>query len=300
MKLRSKLLLSATCLLTISVAATATSAYAWFTANRQVYLKSTASVNTNVTNLNVKGVTAADGDTASFATALPGTLTSGSVDSTVAITDISGDGKTFYKPELPADGSTASAMSIKQVSNGTPTDTNYYHQFKLEFTQTNTSISTGVFLANESSVDAVSSEDTNETKKNSALANSIRVSITVGSKTIYWAPNETSIANTFYLAAATPADNKSNVDLTKDGNYVNATSKITNQIIGKPKEYNDASASDKKSAATELLETLNSSVTSFTATIRVWAEGMDSDCNNDALGGHINVKLVFNGVNMNI
>ena len=36
MKTRSKLLLAAVSLLTVSVAATATSAYAWYTANRQV------------------------------------------------------------------------------------------------------------------------------------------------------------------------------------------------------------------------------------------------------------------------
>ena len=35
MKLRSKLLMAAVSLLTVSVAATATSAYAWYAANRQ-------------------------------------------------------------------------------------------------------------------------------------------------------------------------------------------------------------------------------------------------------------------------
>ena len=39
MKTRSKLLLAAVSLLTVSVAATATSAYAWYTANRQVEAK---------------------------------------------------------------------------------------------------------------------------------------------------------------------------------------------------------------------------------------------------------------------
>ena len=49
MKLRSKLLLSATCLLTISVAATATSAYAWFSATRQAFV--------SVTNMKVNSKT---------------------------------------------------------------------------------------------------------------------------------------------------------------------------------------------------------------------------------------------------
>ncbi|MCI7622634.1 MAG: hypothetical protein MSS73_05780, partial [Bacilli bacterium] len=56
MKLRSKLLLSATCLLTISVAATATSAYAWFVSNRQATVAiNNATVKTNATNLKIEG-----------------------------------------------------------------------------------------------------------------------------------------------------------------------------------------------------------------------------------------------------
>ena len=56
MKLRSKLLLSATCLLTISVAATATSAYAWFVSNRQASVAiNNATVKTNATNLKIEG-----------------------------------------------------------------------------------------------------------------------------------------------------------------------------------------------------------------------------------------------------
>ena len=58
MKLRSKLLLSATCLLTISVAATATSAYAWFTANRQAFVSVTGmSVKSDVDNKSANNVT---------------------------------------------------------------------------------------------------------------------------------------------------------------------------------------------------------------------------------------------------
>ena len=102
MKLRSKLLLSATCLLTISVAATATSAYAWFVSNRQATVAiNNANVKTNATNLKIAGVTQATGDTASFdTTAVSGALNP--VTSAVTITDISGNGKDFYKPELPA------------------------------------------------------------------------------------------------------------------------------------------------------------------------------------------------------
>ena len=71
MKLRSKLLLSATCLLTISVAATATSAYAWFVSNRQATVTiNKANVKTNATNLYIAGTgtNLANGNTVGFAT----------------------------------------------------------------------------------------------------------------------------------------------------------------------------------------------------------------------------------------
>ena len=62
MKLRSKLLLSATCLLTISVAATATSAYAWFVSNRQATVAiNNATVKTNATNLKIEGASSQGG-----------------------------------------------------------------------------------------------------------------------------------------------------------------------------------------------------------------------------------------------
>ena len=59
MKTRSKLLLAAVSLLTVSVAATATSAYAWYTANRQTKASLTnVEVRSTETSIKVSLVTA--------------------------------------------------------------------------------------------------------------------------------------------------------------------------------------------------------------------------------------------------
>lgn len=115
MKTRSKLLLAAVSLLTVSVAATATSAYAWYTANRQVQASVTnMGVSSTTGNLTIKRPTDAvdsfkliknqgtpsstapsDGSTPVYT----GTLTG------VALTDVSSKGLgDFAKPKFDASG----------------------------------------------------------------------------------------------------------------------------------------------------------------------------------------------------
>ena len=117
MKTRSKLLLAAVSLLTVSVAATATSAYAWYTANRQVHASVTQmGVSSTTGNLTIarpddavdsfklienqgtpSSTTPSDGSTPVYT----GTLTG------VALTDVSSRGLgDFAKPKFGADGST--------------------------------------------------------------------------------------------------------------------------------------------------------------------------------------------------
>ena len=96
MKLRSKLLLSATCLLTISVAATATSAYAWFTANRQAFVSVTSmTVKSKTDKVFIEPATVQSNNVT--VTAGEGKTTVSGAATTIG-TDISGNGKTFYKP----------------------------------------------------------------------------------------------------------------------------------------------------------------------------------------------------------
>lgn len=310
MKLRSKLLLSATCLLTISVAATATSAYAWFVSNRQATVAiNNANVKTNATNLKIAGVgkDAANGDTAELTTG-PG-ANEVSATTTIKATDISGDGVKFFKPRLAPDFgvekvvgeekvTTYNATSIDEVSNS-ETST-YYHQFKLTFSQDNANVNMGVFLGSESRVLL----NTGATPTGLSLCTRVAFLDSKGALLRYWAPNRTSVnANQSYIdsgynegatVSIEDGDAKSSVLQSVSGTGSTIKDKL---IYGNPDPVNDVT--DGKASKKEYLLTLVGK-TPQTITVRIWFEGMDSDCDSNYLGQTIDANLKFNGVNMDI
>ncbi|MDD6226311.1 MAG: hypothetical protein PUB23_00930 [Bacilli bacterium] len=114
MKLRSKLLLAAVSLLTVSVAATATSAYAWFAANRQVQATiSNVDVRSTETGIKVELIT----DTYTDFSKVEGTLDGSSsgegaykLTTQKTVSDVSGKGDSttsFHKPYIDATGTKA-------------------------------------------------------------------------------------------------------------------------------------------------------------------------------------------------
>ena len=310
MKLRSKLLLSATCLLTISVAATATSAYAWFVSNRQASVTiNSATIKTNATNLKIAGVEKGEGDTATLTTKQgdPNVVTASA--STIKATDISGNGVTFFKPKLAPDFTTTyKATSISKVSNGG--NTNYYHQFKLEFSQDNANVNTGVFLSTDSSV----SLSTGPADNGLHLCTRVAFIKETNNKAkpyellLYWAPNRetASDANASYIKAAyndesnTPVKDPVSI---KDGDpnseVLESVSTITKTIYGTPEDVNDATLVSNKQNAKEHLLTL-AGTAKQTIIVRIWFEGMDKNCKSDYLEQTIDANLEFNGVNMDI
>lgn len=301
MKLRSKLLLSATCLLTISVAATATSAYAWFVSNRQATVTiNKATVKTNATNLMIAGVTQATGDTAVFSTdAVAGALANVTANSNIKATDISGDGVNFFKPKLAPDFTTSyKATSIDKVSNGEKT---YYHQFKLKFSQDNADVNTGVFLSKDSSVLLT----TGAADEGLHLCTRVAFLNESGALLRYWAPNRASVteANESYIKKAYTGDTPVIIQDGATSDVLQSVSAKSDNIIngksiyGAPEEVNDATKNkDTKNAFLLKL----AGTTPQTITVRIWFEGMDDACDSKYLTQTIDANLKFNGVNMDI
>lgn len=308
MKLRSKLLLSATCLLTISVAATATSAYAWFVSNRQAELKLIgAEVKTNATNLYIAGTgtTLSNGNTVGFATysESPKQTSIGPADAkSVVATDISGNGVSFFKPNLAPDftNDNLNASSIDSVKNST--NKYYYHQFELTFTQSNKDVTTGVYLSHESIIKPTLENDSTNIEK------AVRVAFLDPTKDdandadallLYWAPYEdsSSLPKTYLKASST-----SPVKMGDKGDKSNAVGDIIDITNAK---YLDSSfnkdiddASKIKAHNSKLLELTNGETQKIR--VKVWFEGMDSDCVTGITNSTIDVNLKFNGVNMDI
>lgn len=302
MKLRSKLLLSATCLLTISVAATATSAYAWFISNRQAKLKlSGAEVKTNATNLYIAGTGTTDlanGNTVGFAADAKRTAITAETLSTVVATDISGNGVSFFKPNLAPDFADDNlvASSIVAVKNDNATSKFYYHQFELTFTQSNVNVTTGVYLSCDSTI-------TEKSGGTTEIENAVRVAFldTSNNLLLYWAPHEITTGNSktmpnTYLMAA--SEDPVNMSDTNDA-AVGAISDITDAKYLDSTFIKDIDDASKiKAHNSKLLELTNGEPK--TIRVRVWFEGMDSDCTTAITNSKIDVNLKFNGVNMGI
>ena len=308
MKLRSKLLLSATCLLTISVAATATSAYAWFVSNRQAELKLVgAEVKTNATNLYIAGTgtTLSNGNTVGFATysESPKQTSIGPADAkSVVATDISGNGVSFFKPNLAPDftNKNLKASSIVSAQNDNATNKYFYHQFELTFTQSNKDVTTGVYLSCGSTI-------TEKEGGTTDIEKAVRVAFldptnSVDPLLLYWAPyekNTTDESNTMpktYLKAA--SEDPVNMSDTKDA-AVGAITDITSaKYLDSTFKKDVDDASESKAHNSKLLELTNGEPK--TVRVRVWFEGMDSDCTTAITNSTIDVNLKFNGVNMGI
>lgn len=315
MKLRSKLLLSATCLLTISVAATATSAYAWFVSNRQAELKLIgADVKTNATNLYIggTGTTLSNGNTVGFdaySAANKKTVITAATQSTVVATDISGNGVSFFKPNLAPDFTNAQdnlkASSIVAVENDKPAGKYYYHQFELTFTQSNVNVTTGVYLSHESLIKQTPVEGSSTTTN---IEKAVRVAFLDPTKSgndsllLYWAPYETTAENSntlpaTYLKAASNDPVKMGDKNDKSGAVGDITDITKAKYLDKTtftEDINDASSN--KTHNSKLLELTDGATK--TVRVRVWFEGMDSNCTTAITNSTIDVNLKFNGVNM--
>ena len=299
MKIKSKLILAASSLLVLSGVAAGTSTFAWFTANQSATIAaSTMTVDADIDELSITATAEDSGFTAS-GDATERTFTGGT---STKLTDVSGNGITFFKASTINGVYTNS--STEMSSNLTPTS----FTFAVKFTRTNTANDMAIFLSNESSITA----NNPETPADVSLADSARVAIlnTDGSESLaYYAPNEDTVAGLedIITAANTVAVKPSATNLKLTNNVQNI---LANDNFGTEywTDYNDADGVAAKSAAAAghtatstsaqigYIGTIASFETTLNVRIRVWLEGQDADCDNDAKGGAIDAKFIFNGV----
>lgn len=296
MKTRSKLIVALSSLLAVTAGAAATSTFAWFTSNRTAtvtYTKATAYTTSG--EMTLKYVAPAVGST--FNT--PGTTDYvSSLDITNAtaggkVTDISGDGATFYKPKLTAD-STDDATNWKFV-NGTYTattntaDTSYYVEFGIAFKNGNTDPANNkmkVYLNTGSTLTGVvaSGEGASaQQTKNNLAAKAMRVAFLTGTTlTAYWNPNDDGTTLKYMKSGAVSANT---LDLGDE-------SGLTNYHYS---NYTDVNTADSTTLEKQLLGEIGA--TDLTITVRMWLEGTSSSCLNAAKGGETKLNLAFASIN---
>lgn len=295
MKLRSKLLLSATCLLTISVAATATSAYAWFTANRQAFVSVTGmSVKSDVDEVFIQEVKANNSVTDAAKTV--------TLEAPGLTTDVSGDGKTMYKPSFK-DVNASAANSVAVVgSSGTVNDkpVYYFNEFKLKFTKENDSVTTGLFFSCKSSI----TKSGGSTEGVSDLSGAYRVAVLNSDKSAvlaYYAPHDT--ANTLKYVYTADLNQSNNSIQTREVNATNIGLKnnYVNNVLDSTFTTDITDADEPSESKINTLKSYLGTIdktNGLTLVVRIWCEGTDSDCDNDYLLDKVDVNLVFNGVTM--
>ena len=302
MKLRSKLLLSATCLLTISVAATATSAYAWFTANRQAFVSATnMSVKSGVDEVFIESTTTGMSQDKNKQTV--------SGNATYVGTDVSGTGLHLYKPsfkEHKANQEESVVNSIAEVTtentpSGTDNKNAFYNEISLKFTPENKEVKSAIYLSHSSTI--TKAEGNNATTDTHGA---YRVAFLNKAKTsllAYYAPNDEVNALSKHISSTSYKEGDNNKTSGALGKFVSETTaeKLTltaNKLLGKT--FKDVTDADKKTDAAPgdgYLGTIGND--GLEIVVRIWCEGMDADCINTSIGttnSKVNVNLKFNGV----
>ncbi len=295
MKTRSKLLLAAVSLLTVSVAATATSAYAWYTANRQVSGKVTQmavqatsgtlaiSHNTTIGDSFSVDEVALDNDTF----ALTGNA------SGKALTDVSssGDG-TFIKPKFSHDNTTivgeyaqtgADTIGQKTVklSSGVAagesqaTEISAYGVISLAITISNSAAS------GAGSLDIyIDPTTTRLTSTLDSVQKSARFSILNGtdkSLYMYCSPTADSESTYNYISKATGSESTTYSESTIT-NDESLQDKGTSKLFAKNSLVSSSSDATKTKPNGYLCTLDTSTNNSKDFIITMWVEGTDKDC----------------------
>ncbi len=279
MNKKNKVLLSTVGLLLLSGIAATSSTFAWFTTVRTAKVNfGDAEVVTKSGNLAISYVTSANTGVTSTQTAEGVTITG-----TNKVTDISGDGKTFYKP-VWADSNAGVASVINDV---TATADNHYVDFKIKVSRTNDIDANGLKVYLGAGTDIVGKTDPDpvqQTLNNSVVAATrLAVLNSSGEVILRWAP----VAETSpkYLVAGTGAYETTTHELQSDtalksGTIDDFTTIATADAAG----YRVA---DLASGTTE------TGTTETEITFRAWIEGEDAQTKNDIIGGVFNVNIAL-------
>jgi len=292
MKLKSKLVLAASSLLILSGVAAGTGTYAWFTATQSATVGvNQINVNTDTRGLTMTAtatdashvVTDAAASTANnpvfTATAVN---TEGKLDNGNCLTDVSGNGKSFFKATM-SDSTITGATAISSLA------VPYVYEISLTFTSVS-STPMAIFLSS-----ANSSINNNATipSGDKDLAGAARVAIV---------SNAANVAGETVLAYYAPHDTIDDSYTYFNGTGSTSTEKVSTIVAANNLlDASKVSIADSNDATTGVTASLNGYVGEANANplnvkARIWIEGQDSDCDNAALAQTFSTMLKFYGI----
>lgn len=275
MNKKNKVLLSTVGLLLLSGIAATSSTFAWFTTVRTAKVNfGDAEVVTKSGNLAISYAGSANTGVGHTQAGEVVTITG-----TNQVTDISGDGKTFYKP-VWADSIANVASVINDVT--APAD-GHYVDFKIKVSRENDIDDNGLKVYLGAGTEIVGKYDSDPVQKalNDSVVAATRLAVLDddGDVILRWAPEEEDSPE--YLVAGS-------------GAYETNTHQLESDEILKSGEISDYTTIAAADAGGFMVADLaTGDKTETVITFRAWIEGEDAQTVNDIIGGVFNVNIAL-------
>lgn len=279
MNKKNKVLLGAIGLVLLSGIAATSSTFAWFTTVRTASISySEATVQSSDGDLTIEYLRSLN--TWSGGSTYDEEANKVTIAGANKVTDISGDGKTFYKPVWTTPVSTASSIEPVPTTGDPGVADGFYIDFTVRLSRSNAVAENGlkVYLGTGTTIapkDPLNPKDTGAVE-----AARLAVIDHQGNVKVRWAPKEETGAK--YITTGTGSIyGVSGFETTTDSTY----------------KHGEITSADSMAAADEagflVADLSKNEATEREVTFRIWLEGEDSDCDNDILGGVFNVNIAL-------
>jgi hypothetical protein len=279
MNKKNKVLLGAIGLVLLSGIAATSSTFAWFTTVRTASISySEATVQSSDGNLAIEYISSLNtwnGDPTYDAEANKVTIAGAN-----KVTDISGDGKTFYKPVWTTPVSAASSIETVPTTGDSAVADGFYIDFTVRLSRDNAVAENGLKVYLGTGTTIAPKDSSSDKDKGAVKAARLAVIDHQGNVKVRWAPEEETGAK--YIT-------------TGDGSLYGVSGfKTTTDLNYKHGEITSAGSKAAADAAGFLVADLSKGVAKERdVTFRIWLEGEDEDCNNEILGGAFNVNIAL-------
>jgi len=279
MNKKNKVLLGAIGLVLLSGIAATSSTFAWFTTVRTASISySEATVQSSDGNLAIQYLSSLN--TWSGEPSYDEEANKVTIAGANKVTDISGDGKTFYKPVWTTPVTAASSIETVPTTGDPGVADGFYIDFTVRLSRDNAVAENGLKVYLGTGTTIAPKDSSNPKDTGAVKAARLAVIDHEGNVKVRWAPEEETGAK--YITTGTSSlYGVSGFETTTDSNY----------------KHGEITSADSKAAADAagflVADLSKNEANERDVTFRIWLEGEDEDCNNDILGGVFNVNIAL-------
>lgn len=279
MNKKNKVLLGAIGLVLLSGIAATSSTFAWFTTVRTASISySEATVQSSDGNLAIEYLSSLN--TWSGAPSYDEEANKVTIAGANKVTDISGDGKTFYKPVWTTPVSAASSIETVPTTGDSGVADGFYIDFTVRLSRDNAVAENGLKVYLGTGTTIAPKDSSNDKDTGAVKAARLAVIDHEENVKVRWAPEEETGAK-YITTGDDSLYGVSGFEATTDLNY----------------KHGEITSAESKAAADQagfLVANLSKGVAKqANVTFRIWLEGEDKDCDNDILGGAFNVNIAL-------